>query len=158
VQQFCRTSAIAAIEKLFAVWELLMYISTPRRLLGLALDAGVVLAFGCVLIGAGHGVAPIGLLMFLGSPQAWGLPMAVGWAGIGLLVASVLVPLRGHYLPLALGGLGTLVATWWLFITPTRDWWFSLIFSVPFLALLAVRLLQLGFLALCPAPGPIAKE
>ena len=71
--------------------------------------------------------------------------MAVGWAAIAMLVISVFVsPLR-LYLLLVLGGLGMLVASWWLFISPTRDWWFSLIFSIPFLVLLVVRLLYLFF-------------
>jgi len=71
------------------------------------MDAAVALAFGCVLIGAGHGVGPIGLVMLAGSPEAWGFPTTVGWVGIALLAISVSFPRRGLYLSLALVGLSS---------------------------------------------------
>jgi hypothetical protein len=122
-------------------------VSKPKRLVGLAIDAAVALAFGCVLIGAGHGAGPIGLVMLAGSPEAWGFPTTVGWVGIALLAISVSFPRRGLYLSLTLVGLAMVVASWWLFISPSSSLEWSLVYSIPFLSVLAYRLyliVQLG--------------
>jgi hypothetical protein len=133
-------------------------VSKRQRLVGVAIDAGALLAFGCVLIGAGHGVGPITLLMFVDSPEVWSLPVAVGWAGVALLLIAVLVPRRALYVPMALGGLAALLASWRLFLyygeagialllIAHRDepasLGSSLVLSIPFLGVLAGRLVYL---------------
>jgi hypothetical protein len=47
-----------------------MNMTRGQRLTGSACDTVLILVFGCVLIGGGHGAAPIGLLMSIGD---WGL-------------------------------------------------------------------------------------
>src|SRR5262245_57847436 len=88
-----------------------------QRLLGFLVDGCVLLAFACVLIGAGHGVGPIGLLMIGGSIEAWGWPMAVGWVAVTLLALGALVSHREFYFPMIAMGLIALVVSWGLFIS-----------------------------------------
>jgi hypothetical protein len=56
--------------------------SRKRRRIGLLIDLAAIVAFSSVILAAGHGVAPVGLMMFLGSGAAWGLPMRIGWGAI----------------------------------------------------------------------------
>jgi len=118
----------------------------PRqRWLGLACDAGVALTFACVLIGAGHGVGPIGLLMVVGSPEAWGLPMAAGWTGLAALALAALVAARSMYTALTLAGLGMVFLSWCLFVAQSASVFASVVyFSIPFLGALAGRLVYLA--------------
>ena len=119
-------------------------ISTRDRMIGLACDAGVALTFASVLIGAGHGVGPIGLLLF-GDVEAWGVPMAAGWAGLAALVAAALAPPRVLYGLLVSGGLGLLFLSWGLFVAESASVFASVVyFSIPFLAAAAGRLIYLA--------------
>ena len=122
-----------------------MNVNKPQRLLGLAIDAGVMLAFGCVMIAAGHGTGPIGVLMFAGSADAWGTPMTIGWTGIALLAMSALVPPPWLYGCVVLTGLATIVVSWSLFVIESASLNFSLVFSIPFICALAGRLMYLVF-------------
>jgi len=117
-----------------------MSLSLRRLMIGLAFNLGVVLAFGIVLIGAGHGVAPIGLILFLGDAEEWVLPMIVGWVAIGLLVLPVLAPRLGLHVALVQLGLLALAAAWMLFLSVSEAWGFSLAFSIPFLGAMIARL------------------
>jgi len=110
-----------------------MNLSLRRRLIGLACNLGVVLTFGVVLIGAGHGVAPIGLILFLGEAEEWVLPMTVGWSAIGLLALPALVPRLGLHVACVQLGLVTLAVAWMLFLSVSEARAFSLAFSLPFL-------------------------
>ena len=116
-----------------------------ERLSGLALDSGLVLAFGLVVIAAGDGAGPVGFLMFKGSFRDCGFPMAAGWTAIVLLPISVLVSHNGLYLLITLVGLILLVISWWLFIRETEALAFSLVSSVPFFALLLARLRKAAY-------------
>ena len=115
-----------------------------ERLSGLALDSGLVLAFGLVVIAAGDGAGPVGLLMF-NSFHDCGFPMAAGWTAIVLLPISVLVSHNGLYLLITLVGLISLVISWWLFIRETEALAFSLVSSVLFFALLLARLRKAAY-------------
>jgi hypothetical protein len=106
---------------------------------GFALDAGLVLAFGIVVIAAGHGAAPIGYLMFQGSIRAWCWPVVAGWAAIALLLPSEFVTRNGVHLVLTLTGLGLTVLSWWFFIRESEALTISVLSSIPFFALLLVR-------------------
>lgn len=117
-----------------------MNLSLRRLLIELAFNLGVVLAFGMVLIGAGHGVAPIGLILFLGDAEEWVLPMTVGWTAIGLLALAVLVPRLGLHVACVQLGLLTLAAAWMLFLSLSEILPISFLFSIPFLAAMVARL------------------
>jgi len=120
--------------------QIMLKISSTHRWIGLAFDGGVVLLFGCVLIGAGHGVGPIGLLMIFGMAEAWAVPMVVGWLSIAALALAALVPQRELYVTVVLLGLTLLVISWWLFISQSSSMVASIVpWSVPFLAALAGR-------------------
>jgi len=135
-----------------------MHGSMPGRLVALGFDAEVVLAFGVVWIDADHGAGPIGLLMFSGNPDAWCLAKALGWVGIVLLPASVLLSrCRSLCLSLMPGGLGLLVTSWFLLVRESRTLAFSLVCSIPFLALALGRLMYLS-LWLCGAWAPGEEE
>jgi hypothetical protein len=110
-------------------------------LVGLALDAGVILAFSCVMIVAGHGLGPIGFVMFAGSAKDWGIPMTIGWTGIALLAISALVPRSWLYGCLALSGLSMIVISWSVFVSLSVSMSYSMVFSIPLFCALTGRLL-----------------
>jgi hypothetical protein len=110
-----------------------------QRAICLMLDAAMVLAFSCIIIAAGHGAGPVGLLLFMGSAEAWGLPMTVAWLGIGLLATSVLMPFRWPYVIQAGVGIICLFISWFLFVSRSEVPFASLFFSIPFLGVLISR-------------------
>lgn len=76
---------------------------------GIGSGIAVLLCYAIVLIGAGDGAAPVGLIMYWVAAQdtaaAWKMPAGLGWAGAAILAVSCLVsPLRWH--------LGVRLASW----------------------------------------------
>jgi hypothetical protein len=67
-----------------------------QRLFARVMDLLVIATFANVWLAAGHGVAPVGLLLFLGE-EDWHRPMAVGWSGIVALAVLPLVLNRWWY-------------------------------------------------------------
>jgi hypothetical protein len=111
--------------------------------IGLAFHAAVLVAFGVVLIGAGHGVAPIGLLLFLGHAEVWYPPMALGWLGIAILGIAALAPWRFVHASLSVLGLLALAASWILFISQSEVIPITLALSLPFIGVCTARVLHL---------------
>ena len=114
-----------------------------QRLLGLAFDAVVVMTFGGVWISAGHAMAPLGLIMLLGTVDAWGLPMEVGWVAIGFLVIATILPWNRLYGSVVLAGLATLAGSWWIFVSQSGSIGYAWPLSIPFLATLVARVVYL---------------
>ncbi|MFO0865869.1 MAG: hypothetical protein U0744_14670 [Gemmataceae bacterium] len=111
-----------------------------KRLIGLAVNMMVAVAFGLVPI-AGGGVAPIGIILLMGLTRetAWGLPLAIGWAGIVALFVACVVPGRFAYGIFTLLGLAGLVASWATFLWMSDHPRFSLPLSIPFVAVVLAR-------------------
>jgi hypothetical protein len=109
----------------------------------MAIDAGLILAFGCVMIAAGHGLGPIAFVMFAGSAKDWGIPMTIGWTGIALLAISGLVPWCWLHGSLALSGVAMIVLSWSVFVSLSLSLKLSLVFSIPLFCTLTGRLLYL---------------
>lgn len=107
-------------------------VSVARRVVGLALAVCLVLGFSVVVIAAGHGGAPIGMLMVLGSLNAWGSPMALGWIAIVLFAVSFLVRSRAAHLATGATGAGLLTASWLYFASETKALDLMLVTSIPF--------------------------
>ncbi len=120
-------------------------LSLRQRLVGLACNAVVALAYGAVILGAGHGVAPIGLLLVLGDADEWVPPMLAGRLALGLLTVVILLPWRWVYATFEAAGVALLFVSWALFIQYTEVLPVTLAFSVPFLAASIGRLVYLGF-------------
>lgn len=114
--------------------------SETSRAIGLAGDVALILAFCCVPIGAAHGVGLLGLFLLGGSPNTWSNPISIGRLGIALVLASMLIPKRCVYLSLELAGLSMIVVAWLLIVFDGEIAIITLIFSIPFLLVLAARL------------------
>ena len=125
-----------------APWCVAVVVSRRQRLIGLLIDLAVMGGSGTVMIAAGHGVGPVGLLMFLGQGD-WHFPMAVGWCGGAVLLALPLVPNRWCYALVWLAGLSTLAASLAIFISRSERRAFSILTAYLFAAAVAVRVAYL---------------
>ncbi len=76
----------------------------------------MLLGFCIPIMGAGHGIAPIGLLLVMGSFDAWGREMAVSWIVIAASLASWFGGGRTTRLTLRTLGLALLAVAFGLFI------------------------------------------
>ena len=118
-------------------------ITSQQRLVASVVALALVGSFGVVIVAAGHGAGPIGLLLFLGSFSDWGLHLALGWTGVlSTLAALFCSPARFH-VGFAASGLAVLAAAWVLFLTASEGPELTLMTSIPFLVLSAVRGFQL---------------
>ena len=123
----------------------------PRIVVVIARPAVLLVTYSIAIIMAGHGVGPLGLLLIMGSPDAWLLGQFWGWLSIVALVA-VTIWLRHDALNLAVGQLTAsifLYLSWFVFAClAARNWgdvgahfFASLPFQVAFL-LVAGTLIQ----------------
>ena len=96
---------------------------------------GLLAAFACCVVAAGHGVAPLGLFLVVGVVEE---PMLgiIAWAALLVLPVAQRLNNRALY-ALGLAGLGT---TWGAAYRFVDVRWLLVLTSVPFLFLLAVQL------------------
>jgi hypothetical protein len=74
--------------------------------------------------------------------------MLTGWLTVAGLVVAAFVPQRGLYMGLVIAALLLLLATWWLFVAQSASIFSSVVlFSIPFLMVLAGRLVLLAIQA-----------
>ena len=116
---------------------------TEQRVLAAAASLGLVFSLAIVIIGAGHGAGPVGLLLVLGDFSAWGWHLSLGWSGVLLTVAALFFSRRTIHFGLGAGGLLCLAASWVLFFMTTETRGFTLVTSLPFLGGASWRLIQL---------------
>jgi hypothetical protein len=94
---------------------------------------GGVALWACVLIAAGHGVAPLGLIPYFAlghdSPMPWRVVGITASLGIGLLVAGQLLAVRWCF---ALG-MALLAAGWLVGMRESEARLVSLVTSLPYL-------------------------
>ena len=63
-------------------------------MIGVYVTTFVLLAgFSAVLVAAGHGVGPVGILMVMGDAAPWYFGMALGWPGWALILGSLALSL-----------------------------------------------------------------
>lgn len=65
----------------------------------------LVASFAIVLVGAGHGVGPVGLLLVSGSFSAWSFPITLAWGGVLLTLAALLCSRTSLHVAFAAAGL-----------------------------------------------------
>src|SRR5687768_16008751 len=87
--------------------------TSDEKALGIAFTALVGVAHAGVVIGAGHGIAVVGLLMVGGTWDAWYALKAFGWAGLLCLGASHFGASRIVYAVLSVAGTVCLFLSWW---------------------------------------------
>lgn len=113
------------------------------RVFGAIFTLLMLLSFGIPLIGAGHGIGPIRLLLVLGSMDAWGLEITLSWLGI----AASLVSLFGGDLAVQLGlrtlGLALLVSAFVLFLQMSEARDMTLLTGGPFILCALIQLILL---------------
>ena len=125
--------------------------TSQQRVVASLTAIALVAAFAVVIVAAGHGVGPVGLLLVLGSFSAWGLHMVIGWVGVLLTLAALFCSRVRLHVGLAVGGLVFLAVAWVLFLTASEDPGLTLMTATPFLVLSAVRGFQLWKLSTGPA-------
>jgi hypothetical protein len=104
----------------------------PRTGSAWAWSLGLIVSFSMALIGAGHGVAPLGLLLVWGIGH-WFEPVVLGWLAIIVLLTGALVS-RWSSLPVLPIGAALLFADWCYFMSLTEGLPLVLVLSAPFLA------------------------
>lgn len=100
--------------------------------------------FSAVLVAAGHGVGPVGMLMVMGDAAPWYFGMALGWPGWALILGSLAFSDGMTSRKWQAYGLALVVMSWCVFVSQTEDLSLTLITSVPFLVATVVRVTQLG--------------
>ena len=89
------------------------------------------LGLAMVIIFAGHGVVPIGLILIFGE-SFWYTPMFLAWGGLATLVASWFITHRSWHTVVSVAGYGLVVFGLVRFISNSDAIVFSLITSIPF--------------------------
>jgi hypothetical protein len=93
----------------------------------------LVASFVITVVAAGHGVAPIGLILVFGWNIQWLIPVLLAWLGMGTVVfGRVRTDTVGRRLE-RLGGLVCL-GSWAWFVARSEAPAFTLLSSIPFLA------------------------
>lgn len=122
-------------------------IVTVRQRVAASLAAVILVAsFAIVIVGAGHGAGPIGLLLVLGSFSAWGFHMTLGWGGVLLTLAALFCSQTRSHVRFAAWGLACIAASWALFFGASEISGFTLVTSIPFLVFSLIRVIQLWIL------------
>lgn len=100
-----------------------------------------ILAFLKIILAAGHGIGPIGLLLFFGTMEAWGLPKILGWLGVAVICISLYCSGRFNVWG-NLGGNVLLLGSWAAFLgtADSSHRYDSVIDSIPFLSLVTAQL------------------
>ena len=93
--------------------------------------AGLLLLYGLVMVAAGHGMGPVGLLMVMGWPQVWGPAQLPGWIGILLLLRALFVQ-DATYRSLRGWGASLLGGSLWLFAWLSEVPVLTLTTAIPF--------------------------
>ena len=127
-------------------------LSVEQRILAGVAALGAVFSLAIVIIGAGHGAGPVGLLLVLGSFSAWGWPLVFGWSGVLLTVTALFFPSRAAHVWLGISGLLCLVVSWTLFFLATEVRSFTLVTSLPLFGCVSWRLVQLVFACIHRSP------
>lgn len=128
----------AAAAVLFGGWQLFGRARRLMRTDGLSprWTLAVVATFAIALVAAGHGVAPIGLLLIFGL-EKFLVPVVLGWLGIAALVLSAV--LHSERAPvLALLGSLLALAAWALFQGASDEPLAGMLGSLPFLVCLGI--------------------
>jgi hypothetical protein len=106
----------------------------------LLMNAGLTVCYAIVIVGAGHGMGPVGAIMILGM-HSWILPGLLSWVGVALLVCAVgLNRLRCIVSCIALV---SLAIGWSVFVLSTESLSFTLITSVPLFCAITLRIFLL---------------
>jgi hypothetical protein len=95
----------------------------------------MIAAFAMVVLVGGHGIGPVGLMLFLGW-RGWMLPNLVGWLAIALLIGGLVArdPEAGLDLRRISGTCFGIA--WLLFAAQSEYFGITLLTSLPFLACL----------------------
>jgi hypothetical protein len=115
-----------------------MHYPLSRRLIGLGLDSLLVMTFGIVSVGMGHGIAPLGLFIISDHTNSGPFVVLFGRLGIVILAASVFLAIRTFHIVSTLMGMSFLLISWGLFLLHNGALE-SLWISLPFLGMLLVR-------------------
>lgn len=122
-----------------------------RPLTRAAVGFALLLSFAVIIIAAGHGAAPVGLLLVLGSPDAWLLPQFFGWCGVALEVFAVFRIKKNNWKLLGAASLATLLVSIVAFVLQSETLRYILelgLFMIPFVLMTILRIAQL----LCATP------
>lgn len=104
----------------------------------LAIGILLLTAFLCVLVFAGHGVGPVGLLLVLGRAPEYAFPMVTGWLGIAGVLVSLLSPSGTVGRFAAVAGIMLVALSWAGFLWVSERRIASVLTSVPLMVAMAL--------------------
>jgi hypothetical protein len=118
----------------------------------MAVALALIFSYMLCIIVAGHGIAPLGLLMFLGGLDSWFIAgKSIGWIGLAcLLIATFRLQQKSmHQLVLQLVSAILLYASWFDIARRTDNesgsFFTTFIFSIPFQITFLVAVVWLAF-------------
>jgi hypothetical protein len=115
----------------------------------------VLIAYGVVVIFAGHGAGPVALLMIFGSATAWLSSQILGWPGVLVSLAALVARSEAAYLSMRFWGAMLLVLSVCAFVSRSEVIIFSVLTALPLLGLWLYFLWRhvASWRASVPAPG-----
>ena len=100
------------------------------------LVAGTVLiAYGAIVIFAGHGAGPVALLVLFGSPTAWLSSQILGWPGALVSLGALWARSEPAYLSVRFWGALLLVLSMCAFVSRSERIGFSVLTAIPLLGM-----------------------
>jgi hypothetical protein len=109
--------------------------STEKVLRRLFVFGAVLIAYGWVVIFAGHGAAPVALLMLFGSLSAWLSSQLLGWLGTLISLAAPCTRSEPAYLSMRFWGALLLVLSVCAFVSRSEVIVFSALTALPLLGM-----------------------
>jgi hypothetical protein len=97
--------------------EELSLISAEKVFRRLLVVGAVLMAYGMVVIFAGHGAGPVALLLLFGSPSAWLSRQILGWPGALVCLAALCAPSDPSHLSLRFWGASLLMLSVGAFVS-----------------------------------------
>lgn len=119
-------------------------ITTKQQWAAIAVSIIHLGSFAIVFVVAGHGVAPLGLILVTGKFSVWGFHLTLGWVAVLLTcVAMFCSGARRHFI-FAACGLACVAVSWALFVTITESNGITLVTSIPLAIFSLFRAVQLS--------------
>jgi hypothetical protein len=115
--------------------EELSLISAEKVFRRLLVVGAVLMAYGVVVIFAGHGAGPVALLLIFGLPTAWLSSQILGWPGALLSLAALFATSEPSHLSLRFWGASLLVLSVGMFVSRSEVIVFSALTALPLLGI-----------------------
>ena len=127
---------------------------SPARV---SVGVAVLLFYAGMLIGGGHGVAPLGYLLVRGNFEVWWAPQLFGWIGLSLGCAAFFRVSERNWWRMSALSLASLLVSAVLFVLQSetlRDLYSDGPLLIPIFVIFAVRGVQIWIVRRVPSTTP----